>query len=102
MKAVDAADEPDAIVQVTVCPLTEQPPEAPASEALLMLNPESMVSETVAAAAVGPPVLDTVRVIAPGPAWKIGLECVAEIERDAGGANTYAAPCWPLPPTVCA
>ena len=81
LNRVEAAEAPAARVHVTTCPVIEQP-----GETLLIVRPEPMVSETVAVSAVGPPVLATVREMAPGPAWKVGVECAAERERDAGGS----------------
>ena len=87
MNTVDAADVAEGIVQVTDCPLMEHP-----DEALLMVNAESRVSDTVAAPEVATPVLLTVRVMAPGPPWKIGVEWVAEIDSEAvKGTKRYAA-----------
>ena len=53
---------------------------------LPLANPVSIVSVIVAAPTVGPPVFVTVRVRTAGPPLKIGVECVAEIEREAGVA----------------
>jgi hypothetical protein len=82
VNVVDAAELPEAIVQVTVCPLTEHPEDTP-----LMVKAESIVSETVAAPAVAEPVLPTVKVMNPGPVWKRGQECAAKTERDAGATD---------------